>query len=180
MNHIKLPSLHQSLFKRIFYISLFCVLAFSGCTIKLSPSFDQDIVDNLSSSSTEVFQLFANVSGGTTSSTFNTREEKYNDVIGRLEALILSINARPMPKSKVVDKIIGKANSVLTVRGSPAITAGDTAASASALSQVVANIAKMKETDKASGLNDTQVKLFLGNVRLFLDQATTYEKFLNQ
>lgn len=164
--------------KRIF---LGACIALAGCAVSLAPKFDQHIVDNLTSGSTEVFELLAEVSAGTTKSDFDKREGKYNQIIGKLEALVLQINARPVPNNKTVDKIIAKANERLKKRGvSTLISAGETAPSATALKNVVANIAKMKDTDKQQGITAFEVQAFKGNIELFFDQALTYERYLNE
>jgi len=158
----------------------FCI-AIAGCAVSLAPKFDQQIVDGLSDTSTEVFQLMAEVSGGTTKSDYDKRESKYNHIIGRLEALALQINARPVPNNKTVNKIIAKANDRLKKRGvSTLISAGETAPSATALKNVLANITKMKDTDKKQGVTAFEVQAFKGNIELFFDQALTYERFLNE
>ena len=152
----------------------------AGCAASLAPKFDQGIVDNLSSSSIEVFQLLAEVSNGVPNSTYSTREPKYNAVIGKLEALKLQINARPLPHNKTVDKVIGQANERLRQRGvSTLITAGDTAPSATAVQQIINNLAQMKINDSSSGLTPETVKIFQGFIVLYYDQALTYERFLN-
>jgi len=161
-----------------FLTSLFFL---SGCAISLAPKFDQNIVDNLTVSSTETFQLFAEVSEGTKKVDYDKREEKYNKIIGKFEALVLQINARPMPQNKKVDKIINEANASLAKRGGNTIVSvGEIAPSATALKNVIANIAKMKETDEKQGVTKIEVLAFKKNIELFLDQALTYERFLNR
>jgi len=174
-----------SLNKKLLSISLkniwlSCVLLLSGCAVSLAPKFDQTIVDNLSSTSTETFQLLAEVSNGTSNADFSKREDQYNSVIGKLEALELQINARPLPHNKAVDKIIEKANERLKARNvGTLITAGDTAPSATAIAEIVKNINQMKTSDKAGTLTATTVQVFKGFIVLYFDQALTYERFLN-
>lgn len=166
---------------RLYTAILFVALFFSGCSAKLAPTFDQNIIDNISTSSINIFKLLAEVSPGTKSADFDKRNEAYNNVIGELEALQLQINARPMPKNKTVDKVVAKVNDKLKQNGvGTLITATDTAPSATALKQIEANITKMRDTDKAQGITATEVQVFKGAIVLFLDQATTYESFLNQ
>ena len=163
-------------------IGLFSFLLFlSGCTVSLAPKFDQNIVDNLTDSSTEIFQLLAGVSEGTSKDDYAKRDEKYNQMIGQFEALELQINARPMPQNRTIDKIISKANASLAKRnGTPIVSVGEIAPSATALKNVIANIEKMKETDNAQGIKKLEVQVFKNNIELYLDQALTYELFLNR
>lgn len=161
-------------------IWLSCIIFVSGCAVSLAPKFDQTIVDNLSSTSTETFQLLAEVSNGTSNADFDKREGQYNSVIGKLEALELQINARPLPHNKTVDKIIDKANERLKARNvGTLITAGDTSPSATAIAEIVKNINQMKISDKAGTLTATTVQIFKGFIVLYFDQALTYERFLN-
>lgn len=166
---------------RLRYACLGLLFFFANCTVSLAPKFDQGIVDNLSSASAQVFQLLAETSSGTRPAEFPLRAEKYNSLIGTLEALQLQINARPIPKNKTIEKIIAKANERLTQRGISTLTSvGDIAPSSTALEQIIANLTKMRDTDQKQGLTPLEVQAFKGFIQLYLDQALTYEKFLNQ
>ncbi len=164
------------------YVRL-CVLvslfALSGCAVRLAPQYNQTIIDDLSSASESVFQLMAEAAGGTKQVSYEKRNDSYNNVIGQLEALELEIEARPIPKNKTIDKIIAKANTSLQNRGVTLLTAADTAPSATAVKHIIENITKMKETDQLQGLKTTEVAAFKSFVTLYLDQALTYESYLN-
>lgn len=166
---------------RLRYACLGLLFFLTNCTVSLAPKFDQGIVDNLSSASAQVFHLLAETSSGTMPAEFPLRAEKYNSLLGTLEALQLQINARPVPDNKTIDKIIAKANERLTKRGISNLTSvGGIAPSATALEQIIINLTKMRDTDQKQGLKPLEVQLFKGNMQLYLDQALTYEKFLNQ
>ena len=185
MKNLNPPQLNWKKKKRVFdffvrVLFLNTLLTVAGCAVSLAPRFDQGIIDNLSTTSTEVFQLLSEVSGGTTNVNFDKREEKYNQVIGKLDALALQINARPVPDNKTVDKIISKTNSSLQKKGTTLISANQTAPSATALKNVTANVTKMKQTDKLQGVTATEALAFKNNIELFFDQALTYERFLNK
>ena len=158
----------------------FTVLLISGCTIRLAPQFDQQIVDNLSNTSIQLLEHLAAVSGGVSKSDFEKRAETYNNLIGEIEALELRIKARPVPESRIGNKVINKANETLQKKGiTTLLTANDIAPSATALSQIRKNIETMKKADAENGLSPTEVQAFKGNIVLFLDQALTYERHLN-
>jgi hypothetical protein len=181
LNLTRLNSKKKTVFNFSVMISfLNTLLIVAGCAVSLAPRFDQGIIDNLSGTSTEVFQLLSEVSEGTTNADFDKREDKYNQVIGKLEALALQINARPVPDNKTVDKIIRKTNSSLQKKGTTLISANQTAPSATALKNVTANVTKMKQTDKLQGVTATEALAFKNNIELFFDQALTYERFLNK
>lgn len=163
------------------YAGIGLLFFFANCTVSLAPKFDQGIVDNLSASSAQIFQLLAEASTGTMRAEFPLRAEKYNSLIGTAEALMLQVNARPVPDNKTVEKIITKANERLTKRGISTLTSvGGIAPSATALEQIIANLTKMRDTDQKQGLKALEVQAFKNNIQLYLDQALTYEKFLNQ
>lgn len=163
------------------YSAIALLFFVASCTVSLAPKFDQGIVDNLSSASAQIFQLLAETSSGAKPAEFPQRAEKYNRLIGTAEALHLQINARPVPDNKTVDKIITKANERLTKRGISTLTpVGELAPSATALEEIIVNLTKMRDTDQKQGLTPLEVQAFKGNIQLYLDQALTYEKFLNQ
>ncbi|MEO6638743.1 MAG: hypothetical protein ABIN25_10715 [Ginsengibacter sp.] len=167
--------------RQLRYACVGLLFLFASCTVSLAPKFDQGIVDNLSSSSAQVFQLLAEVSSGTLPADYPLRATKYNSLIGTIESLKLQVNARPVPNNKIVDKIVTKTNARLTQKGATTlISASDLAPSATALGEIIANLTKMKETDQKQGLRPLEVQAFKGNIVLYLDQALTYEKFLNQ
>ena len=155
------------------------LFSLAGCAASLAPKFNQTIIDDLSAATTHVFQLLANASGGTSNANFDARSEMYNTVIGEMEALELEIEARPMPNNKTVNKIIEKANSRLQSKGGTLITANTTAPSATAIQKIIDNLTVMKKTDQLQGLKATEVNAFKGDIKLYLDQALTYESFLN-
>ena len=115
LNSTRLNSKKKTVFVTLSFLST--LLIATSCAVSLAPRFDQGIIDNLSTTSIEVFQLLSEVSEGTTNTDFDKRQEEYNEVIGKLEALALQINARPVPDNKTVNKIISKTNSSLQKKG---------------------------------------------------------------
>lgn len=156
------------------------ILFLSGCAVSLAPKFNQSIVDNLSSASSEVFQVLATASDGTKKDDYNTREQLYNHAIGNLESLNLQISARPIPQNKITTKIIIQVNEHLKQKGIAPIDLSQSTPSATAVENITANITKMRDTDKLQGLTKLEVQAFKNNIQLFLDQALTYERFLNE
>ena len=159
---------------------LVTIVFLSGCAVSLAPKFDQAIVDNLSSSSSRLFELFAAVSDGTKKDDYSAGDAQYNQVIGQLEALQLQINARPIPQNKSLDKTLTKVNDKLKQKGIAPIDPNDSAPSVTAIKNITDNITKMKDTDKRQGLTKVEVQAFKNNVQLYLDQALTYERFLGE
>ncbi len=153
-----------------------CVLLV-GCATQLAPPYDKAVVDGLNAANTEAMTLLAEVSNGTSKDTFAKREEKYNALIGKLEALSVSAGARPMPTNKATDLI----NRSLEKRGAPPLQDDDaTPPSAHAIRRIAETFAKMRDTDMKSGLNPQLVSAFKGQISIYFDQAITYENFLKR
>lgn len=155
--------------------ALSIVFAFSACATQLAPPYDKALVDGMASTNKEVMYLFAAASSGTSKDSFQTRADSYNKAIGSADALEIQAKARPLPKTKVTEI----ANKYLAQRGLPALT-DDQIPSATALHKVSETIAKMRDTDKKQGLTGMEVTAFKGQAAIYLDQAITYESFLQR
>jgi hypothetical protein len=151
------------------------LLFLSACVTTLAPSYDKAIVDGLVSTNQQLMEFFASVSSGTSKDSFDEREGTYNNIIGSLDALVIQANARPIPKNKITEKV----NEVLTKRGVQ-ILEGDDAPSASAMEEISKTMTKMRDTDKKQGVTEFEVRAFKGQVVIYLDQAITYETFLER
>ena len=158
------------------FLSVWMVVMFSftHCTTSLAPQFDELIFSELSNSSDEVLVFFASVENGAQSKEFVLREEKYNELIGKFEALDLKTRARPIPGNGVLNRV----NKALEIRGSTAIS-GDYP-SAHAMGKIAETLQVMKKTDEQNGLGDLAIKTFKNQILIYLDQALTYENFLNR
>jgi hypothetical protein len=154
---------------------LIVALLFAACATQLAPSYDKALVDGMASTNKEVMSLFATASSGTSSDTFQARENNYNKAIGSVDALEIQAKARPLPKTKVVEIV----NKHLAQRGLPPLT-DDQIPSATALHKVSETITKMRDTDKKQGLTGIEVTAFKGQATIYLDQAITYESFLQR
>ena len=153
------------------------LLALAGCAVQLAPTYDKALADGLAAASTDTMTLLASASQGTSKSTFPAREDKYNALIGKLEALALSSASRPMPKNKVTDAI----NKLMEKRGTPPLQDDDLSPpSAHAIQQIAVTMTKMRDTDKLQGVTALEVQVFKGQVVIYFDQAITYENFLQR
>ena len=165
----------HSLSKTIrFPIFAFILFSFLQCTTSLAPKFDELIFQDLSSSSEEVLSFFASVENGVEANSFKDREANYNQLIGKFEALELKTRARPIPANSVLEKV----NKAIEIRSGTAIT-GDYP-SAYAMGEVAKTLKMMKKTDAQEGLKVIVIQAFKNQVLIYLDQALTYENFLNR
>lgn len=148
-----------------------------GCVTQLAPPYDKAVAEGLSNTSPEVMTLLASISNGTNKSTFSTREEIYNKLIGKLDALVILAGARPMPKNKVTDTI----NRLLDVRSGEALEDDEsTPPSAHAIKKISETLAKARDTDRKQGLTAYEALGIKGQVVIYFDQAITYENFLQR
>ncbi len=159
------------------FFALAMCIALAGCALQLAPAYNKMVVDELNAVSTDAMILFASTSNGTDKNSFSSREDKYNSLIGRLDALGLQAGARPMPKNKVTDAI----NRALDKRGSTAMSDDDnTPPSAYAIKKVSETLSKMRDTDRSQGVTAYEALAFKGQASIYLDQAITYENFLQR
>lgn len=166
--------------KRVTYwqsiLLVFVALTLGGCAAALAPSYDKELVDGLISNNTAALEFLASLSLGTTKETFESqRKEKYSIIIGRFDGLAIQAGARPVPKNNVTEAI----NGFLSKRG--ASISGDTdAPSAHAIAQISVTFSKMRNTDAKQGLTVVEVQAFKNQVVIYMDQALTYERFLER
>ena len=160
----------------LYQAALVLLIAFmAGCAVQLAPRYDAALLDGITETNVTIMKLFASVSDGTDQATCAERVDTYNSVIGSVDALALQSRARPLPENPVIDRV----NEHLDARGIPPL-AGDVAPSADSLDQVSIQLVKMKEVDCKSGLGKGAVAAFKNAVIISMDQAITYESFLNR
>ncbi|WP_204126626.1 hypothetical protein [Pseudomonas ogarae] len=162
------------LLRKLTTVALLTVVV-ASCTTKLAPEYDKAIVDSLTSNSSKLFELFASTSQGTKKADFSKREASYNQLIGAFEALKIQSESRPIPSNTAMNK----ANDYLTKRGLPAITS-DIAPSSLALGEVVRQLTAMRENDNRKDMSEDRVELYKNPIAISLDQAITYESFLER
>ena len=152
---------------------LMAAMLFGGCAVQLAPLYDKAVVDGMTVANRDAMVLFAEVSGGTAAASYQSRFGSYNRLIGSFDALALQAKARPMPE------IPAKADQWLQKRGIPPVT-DDEIPSAHALEKIASTLTKMRDTDAKQGLTAVEVQAFKGQVSIYMDQAVTYEAFLER
>lgn len=156
-------------------LSAAVLLLVSACATKLAPNYDKALVDGLISTNVKLMEFFASTSSGTTKDTFATRTNTYSNIIGRLDALVIQSRARPIPTNDITKKV----NEYLEKKGVQILDGGDTP-SATALEKISETMSKMRDTDIKQGVTAFEVAAFKGQVVIFMDQAMTYESFLER
>jgi hypothetical protein len=151
------------------------VIFITGCTIKLAPDYDKDLVDTLIVTNAKTMEFFASIVDGTKAEEFSKREKTYNKLIGQFDALALQAGARPIPNNDITEKI----NRHLEDRGINVVDDG-TGPSATAMQKISETLQKLRSTDKKQGVTRLEVAAFKGQVSIYMDQALTYEQFLER
>lgn len=154
------------------FLSLWMVFLVA-CSTQFVPKSDVALYKGITDTNVKIMELFATVSAGSDSNTCSERLSLYNSSIGSIDALALQSKARPMPENSITKQVNGNLES----RGIRVLT-GDVAPSANALENVSRQLVKMKEVDCISGLSVSAVELFKNAVIISMDQAITYESFL--
>jgi hypothetical protein len=150
-------------------------LLLAGCAAQLAPSYDRALVNGLTNATVDIMALFATVSSGTKPESFAQREQKYNQVIGTVDALAIQSGARPVPKGTTSEAV----NKVLKERGVQPL-ADSEIPSATALKEISKTIAKMRDTDRKQGVTAFEAQAFRNQAVIYLDQALTYESYLER
>jgi len=156
-------------------IAVLISFVLSACSTTLAPSYDKALFDGVTEVNTKIMELFASLSSGTIANTFSKRENTYNSIIGKVDALALQSNARPIPENRFTKKV----NLHLESRGRIKLP-DDEIPSVASLEEISKNLNKMKEKDKKDGLKPGAVKAFKNAVIISIDQALTYEAFLDR
>ncbi len=159
------------------FLSMFLIGCLLACSLPLVPPYDKAVSDALNAANTETMTLFASLNAGVQKYDFPTRADRYAQVIGKLDALALSANARPVPKNPSVDKVNAALDKLI-----PA-SANDSDVripSVFAIRKISEAIAKMRDTDMKQGLTAYEVIAFKQEVSIYFDQALTYENFLQR
>lgn len=153
------------------------VLALAGCATQLAPAYDRVVVEGLLEVNSQVMTILASVSAGTRAETFASREDRYNRLIGRVDALVIQAGARPAPRNRASEAL----NRALERRGLPPLGDADgDIPSATALKKISETLVKLRDTDRKQGVTAFEVQAFKGQASIYLDQALTYENFLER
>jgi len=154
---------------------LLLLISTAGCSTQLAPDYDKAIVDGLIQTNTEMMEFFASIVDGTKPQSFVDREKTYIKLIGKFDALALQAGARPIPSNEITQKITQR----LEERGFTIVDDGK-GPSATAMIKIAETLQKCRDTDKKQGVTKTEVALFKGQASIYMDQALTYEQFLER
>lgn len=133
-------------------------LVLASCVLRLAPAYDADLVAGLREANTQALQLFAAASHG---GGFAARRDRYDDVIGRFDAMKIEAEARPVPTNAAVSGIAQRASS----------TSGDPRnPTPIAIANIIQLLTEMRTTDQRNALSKLKLDLFKN---LYTDEMKT-------
>ncbi|MEA2994340.1 MAG: hypothetical protein QOD40_3260 [Alphaproteobacteria bacterium] len=150
--------------------------ALGGCTARLAPAYDRTIVDGLAKINEEAMTLFASAEapGGT----FAKRQDAYNSVQGKLDALLVQVQARGTPTPPLGSAtLLGAAGVPNAEQKANELLQPPTAATIQAMLRIVKT---MRNDDSRGKLSVFALPLLKNNFAGEMAQALTYEKFLER
>ncbi|AWF82068.1 hypothetical protein BTJ40_15215 [Microbulbifer sp. A4B17] len=155
------------------FLALLTILV-NGCS-QIAPRYDAALYSGLTTVNVEIMEFFSSVSSGTDKNSYSTRDKKYHALIGKVDALAMQSKTRPVPESKMLSKI----NEYLESSGKD-ISFEQEPPSVASLEKISESLNMMRTEDEDKGLNTTAVSLFKNEIVISMDQALTYESFLNR
>jgi len=160
--------------KIILVLYIFLAILISSCT-QLAPRYDAKLYSDLTEVNAELMQFFSSVSHGTSKDSYKERNQNYHSLIGKIDALIMQSNTRPTPNKDTLEEI----NNYLNSKGTNIVFEAEPPSVAS-LESVSSSLNRMRKEDEDKGLRVTAVALFKNEIVISMDQALTYESFLNR
>lgn len=160
--------------KKISALCVFLAILTSSCT-QLAPRYDAQLYSDLTEVNAELMQFFSSVSHGTSKSSYKERSQNYHSLIGKIDALVMQSNTRPIPNKDTLEQI----NNYLNSKETNIVFEAEPPSVAS-LETISSSLNRMREEDEDKGLRATAVALFKNEIVISMDQALTYESFLNR
>ena len=149
----------------------------AACTIQLVPAYDQALVEGLDEANTGALTLFASVESGSPQAEFEEYEERYAELIGRIEAL------RQRALNRQIPPLASRLSKVRIVRDYCNSETDPTAcvnASPASLERVLEVLRRMRDRHRSAGLAEDTVSLFRNDYNTAMGQALTVENALKR
>ncbi|MCO1335142.1 hypothetical protein MO867_12450 [Microbulbifer sp. OS29] len=165
----------SKMYQKAVIVLFIALTAFTASCVQLAPKYDAELYSDLTNVNTELMELFSSVARGTHKDSYPERSNQYHALIGKIEALAMQSRTRPVPESDALKKINQYLDST-----SQDITFDQQAPSVASLQKIAESLNRMRTEDEDQGLNALAVSLFKNEVVISMDQALTYESFLNR
>ncbi|SAL80119.1 hypothetical protein AWB71_06047 [Caballeronia peredens] len=84
----------------------FVMLTSAACTtIQIAPDYDPALVAGIGKSTNDIMSMYASTSLGTRADNFASRVDRYDQILGELDALAVQAQSRPIPDEALRDKL---------------------------------------------------------------------------
>ncbi|MEM8695555.1 MAG: hypothetical protein AAGE05_05985 [Pseudomonadota bacterium] len=155
---------------------LLCFVMLAGCTVQLVPAYDSVVVEKLDTLNEDTFVLLSALENGSSAEEFEDYEPRYNELIGRFDALRVRTETRHVPTL---------ANRLPVISGLELCRTDDNPTaclntSPAALRDVASQLRTLRDRHRANGLESGNVALARGAIEIGLEQATTVENALER
>lgn len=155
-------------------VLLFSALA--GCTIKLAPSYDAELVAGLNEANAQAMTLFSAAAGGVPQATFPEFEDRYDALLGKLGALKLQAEIRGVPPlSRKAWEELSQFEGFATLCPSAEACVNP---SVEALGETILTIEAMKAEHRRQGLGASAVPALLNSYLIYMRLALRFERSL--
>jgi hypothetical protein len=150
----------------------------AGCTISLAPAYDPSLVEGIRGANERALALFSAVEDGSPAADFPDHAATYDEVIGRLGALRMQAEARPVPP--LADRIAATLADVGILDDVCEDAADCVNTSPRQLTTAADNLARMRRTHRDQGLEPDVVELFRNAHEISISQAMKVELALKR
>jgi hypothetical protein len=153
-------------------------LVLAGCGIRLAPNYDRDIIDGLARTNEDALTLFASVANGAPPGSYPRRVDAYNALQGKLESVGAMVKARGTPQPPATGvALLGVVGVQNAQQQADQYMQPSTGPNIEAMIRIV-NL--MRNDDSRGKLSALSVMTLKNNFSAEMNQALTYEKFLNR
>jgi hypothetical protein len=177
MGTVERRSSTQQVILRLAALVLMTLLV-AACAARLAPPYDPSLVGGLAAANKDALTLFAKVANGVSPGSFPQRSDDYDEAIGAFDALRLEAAARPVPQSRLSARLAGRAGTGAGVEVDDIARLSNP--TPEFLTQVVAILTRMRDTDRRRGLSPVFVTGFKNDYEIAIEQALVFEKALQR
>jgi len=158
-----------------FLILISSALLFS-CAVQLAPAYDVKIYDGIIALNNEAQVFFASAENGLKKNEYHEAEPTYNEIIGSLQSLIIQLDARPVPESKMLDKI----NEKLKKEGIAPFDLSENLPTRNALQIILERFVNLKTNHATRDIKPLEISTATQAFNIAIDQAITFESHLER
>jgi len=151
-------------------------LFLSNRAVQLAPEYDVKIYDGIIALNNDAQVFFASAENGLKEDKYILYEPTYNEIIGTLQSLIIQLDARPIPESKLLNKI----NEKLKKEGKEPFNFSDNLPTRNALQIILDRFENLKTNHAKREIKPIEISTARQAFNIAIDQAITFESHLER